>query len=135
MSAITAFRLWTEPEHVQAWWRPHGLAATSVEIDVRVGGRYRIGMGDPSGDTLFVGGTFTEVEPPHRLAYTWAWENGEFADTPDSLVTVEFREVGGATEIALTHERLPGIARPAHEAGWSDCLAAIAAMPDGGTQL
>ncbi len=120
----TAYRVWTEPEHVRRWWRPHGLSASLVEIDLRVGGRYRIGM-EPG--PLFVGGAFRELAPPHRLAYTWEWENGEFAGAGESLVTVEFRPVAAGTEVVVTHAPLPGPAGPAHASGWADCLAALAA--------
>jgi uncharacterized protein YndB with AHSA1/START domain len=120
-----AFRAWTEPEHVRRWWRPHGMGPTSVEIDLRPGGRYRIGMAGGDGEAVYVGGAFRELDPPHRLSYTWRWENGELAGTGESLVTVEFRAVPAGSRVTIRHELLADAARGAHEQGWSDCLDAL----------
>ena len=96
-----------------------------VEIDLRTGGRYRTCMRTPEGDR-WVGGEYTEVTPPERLVFTWAWEGDHAADSPDTLVTVEFRDLGDMTEVALTHERFGSAeSRDQHRHGWSsslDCL-------------
>ena len=73
-----------------------------------------------------MGGEYTEVTPPERLVFTWAWEDDHAADSPDTLVTVEFRDLGDMTEVALTHERFGSAeSRDQHRHGWSsslDCL-------------
>ena len=47
-----------------------------VEVDLRVGGRYRLAMCAPgAADTRVVGGEYLQVDPPGRLVYTWAWES------------------------------------------------------------
>ncbi len=82
-------------------------------------------MRTPEGDR-WVGGEYTEVTPPERLVFTWSWEGDYTADSPETLVTVEFRNLGDMTEVALTHERFGSVeSRDHHRHGWSsslDCL-------------
>jgi len=120
------FRAWTEPEVLRRWWAAApDWESTRAEVDVRVGGRYRLSMRDPqSGDEHTVGGEYVEIDPPARLVYTWTWEGGD-ADSPGagSTVTVEFLEDGERTTVVLTHD---GIAdersRDQHAQGWTGCL-------------
>lgn len=111
----------TDPEQMKFWMAPKGAVRESeVELDVRVGGRYRIVMHAPDGETHRVAGEFREVVPPHRLVYTWAWES-----TPErqSLVTIELRPTSDGTELVLTHQRLADRdARNRHLEGWVNCL-------------
>ena len=69
------FRMHSDPELFAQWWGPKGFSAPSVELDVRVGGRYRIAMQPPEGDRFYLSGEFREVDPPARLAYTFRWED------------------------------------------------------------
>lgn len=72
-------------------------------------------------------GTYREVDPPKRLAYTWRWESDP--DSPDTLVTVEFRDRGGSTDVVLTHELFPNEeARRQHDQGWTACLEKLAQL-------
>lgn len=115
------YRAWVESGEVQNWWGPKGYSCTDCEWDARVGGTYRNCMKTPEGNIICVGGTFQEVTPPERLVFTWRWEN---TDGPthgaETLVTVEFKDLGESTEIMLMHERFPNAeARDAHRNGWS----------------
>ena len=116
------FRAWTDPEILRRWWCPAGWAPGEIEIDLRVGGKYRIGMGKlGGGPPVCVRGDFLEVECPARLVYTWRWQNA-FEDMPETLVTVLFTDAPtGGTDVVLTHENLPEI--PVclrHWNGWRD---------------
>ena len=86
------YAAWTDPEQMKHWMGPSdAFGESEVTMDVRVGGRYRIVMHAPDGETHRVGGVYREIVPNSRLVYTWAWES-----TPEreSLVTLEFRPVG-----------------------------------------
>jgi uncharacterized protein YndB with AHSA1/START domain len=115
------YRAWTDPEALTQWFAPTDEYRTKVtELDVRVGGRYRVEMHSPEGKIHCVTGTYREVRPPHKLVYTWAWEG---QDMPETVVTVEFLDRGGSTEIALTHELFPTPeVRDEHAKGWTACL-------------
>jgi uncharacterized protein YndB with AHSA1/START domain len=80
-----------------------------MEIDLRVGGAYRIGMRRrPSDPGVYVYGRFLEVNCPERLVYTWQWQNA-FENMPETQVTVLFADAAGGTEVVLKHENLPAI--------------------------
>lgn len=98
------FAAWTEPEQLKQWWGPGFFETVFAEVDLRPGGRYELLL-EPGSMRLV--GEFREVTPPRRLVYTWRWEQG-VPDTRESLVTVEFREHGGGTEVVLVHDNFAG---------------------------
>jgi uncharacterized protein YndB with AHSA1/START domain len=118
------FRAWTEPKALRQWFAvAEGYTTPIAEVDLRVGGRYRLGMQAPDSDDLMVAaGAYREVTPPERLVFTWRWESVP-AEEPDTLVTVEFHERDGGTEVVLTHSLFAGAAeRDMHLQGWQGCL-------------
>ncbi|WP_373046881.1 SRPBCC domain-containing protein [Vulgatibacter sp.] len=113
------FAAWTMPERMQQWFAPGAMSA-AVEVDLRVGGSYRIEMRDPDGSVHATHGTWREIVPNRRLVFTWGWEG---PDRHESLVTVELFDRGGSTELLLRHERLASAeSRSQHEQGWLGCL-------------
>jgi uncharacterized protein YndB with AHSA1/START domain len=118
------FDAWTNPEVLRRWWAAAPDWDTpEADVDLRPGGRYRLSMRNPeTGDVHTVGGEYTEVSPPERLAYTWAWET--HGDHEESHVLVEFVADGDATEVRLTHSGLTSDeSRNNHEHGWRGCFA------------
>ena len=64
------FKVWTEAEHMKRWFRPsQAFTHQHVEIDLRVGGQYRVAFEGPDGNVDVVGGEFLEIAPPHKLVY------------------------------------------------------------------
>ncbi|MGH2519898.1 MAG: SRPBCC family protein, partial [Chloroflexota bacterium] len=116
---------WTTPALLKQWFAPGSMAVSAAEADVRVGGRYRIGMGGDGcegGKGSDVGGTYTEVTPESRLQFTWLLGDG----SPESLVTVEFREMEGGTQVHITHQGLVDAADVArHRHGWEGILSKL----------
>lgn len=115
------FRAWTTPEELRRWHAPPPLETPVAEVDLRVGGAYRVHMRAPDGAEYRVTGVYREVDPPTRLVYTWRWDT----DPPsaETLVTVTFVDRGAQTEVVLRHERFPTTdARTRHEQGWHGCL-------------
>jgi uncharacterized protein YndB with AHSA1/START domain len=111
------------------WWGAHeSFSAPIAEVDLKVGGKYRFGMLEPGKDAPYVAyGVYQEVVPPAKLVFTWTFEKMA-GDDPDfvpaeTLVTVEFIQKDGATEVVLTHKRFPDEhMRDEHQAGWGGCL-------------
>jgi uncharacterized protein YndB with AHSA1/START domain len=77
------------------WWRQEGDGWTfaGASIDLRVGGRYRLGMTGPDGKTHVAVGVYRDVHRPVRLAFTWDWEEPTNR-VGETLVTVEFKDAG-----------------------------------------
>ena len=112
------WRAWTEPQALSAWFgpgEPHSVLV--ADLDVRVGGRYRIRFRTPDGEEHEVGGSYEEVVPQRKLVFSWAWHS-----TPDrvSRVTVAMRPEAGGTVLDFLHERfVDAQARANHERGWT----------------
>jgi uncharacterized protein YndB with AHSA1/START domain len=94
--ARIVFEAWTKPELFKRWWVPKSLPITllSCEQDVRVGGKYKLVFG-ANGSTMEFFGTYTEVKPHVRLA----WTNDEGGQ--EQITTVTFVEKGGKTLLTV----------------------------------
>ncbi len=119
------WRAWTDPEAIKRWWGPGpGEPVSLAELDVRVGGRFRIVFGGPDGKAHECAGVYREVVPNRKLVFTWSWPN----TTPEreSLVTIVFLASGSGTELAFRHEQLfDEKVRDDHKRGWTGALAKL----------
>src|SRR4026207_1312533 len=99
--ARIAFEAWTKPELFKRWWAPEatGMSLLSCEMDVRVGGRYRLEFSYEGSKSAFFG-TYKEVTPHSRLV----WTNEESED--GAITTVTFEEKDGKTLLVM-HELYP----------------------------
>ena len=122
------FHAWTDRAELVRWFAPSADYSTVVsELDLRVGGRYRVEMRQKGGNVHTVFGTYQEIKRPEKIVFTWRWE-GE-ASPDDTLVTIEFHDLGNSTEVILTHERLPSTeARDKHTHGWNGCMDQLAGI-------
>ncbi|HZN71017.1 MAG TPA: SRPBCC domain-containing protein [Micromonosporaceae bacterium] len=93
----------TSPEHVSAWWGPHGTTTTVVEMEVRPGGRWRWVNNFAGGEAPFTG-EYLEVVPPERMVRTSAFDLGP--EGPPALETLTLDEVDGGTRLRW-HSRFP----------------------------
>ena len=101
--AHIVFEAWTKPELFKRWWAPKsmGVPLLSCEMDVRVGGRYRLEFGHDASKSMAFFGSYIEVTPHSRLV----WTNDEGGDG-GPVTTVTFEEKGGKTLLVL-HELYP----------------------------
>jgi uncharacterized protein YndB with AHSA1/START domain len=103
------YRAWLDPELVRRWMAPGDVRLTRVEIDERVGGRYRIWSG-PAG---WFDCELVALVPDRRLVFRWGFVGPDRDSGPayDSLLTVTLHEAaGGGTTLILVHERLDDLA-------------------------
>jgi len=100
--ARIVFEAWTKPELFKRWWAPKstGVSLLSCEMDVRVGGGYRLEFGHEASESMAFFGRYIEVIPYSRLV----WTNDESDDA--AVTTVTFEEKGGKTLLVL-HELYP----------------------------
>lgn len=120
--ARVVFEAWTNPDLFRKWWVPksYGLNLLSCDMDVRAGGEYRLKFLH-EGQTMEFFGTYTEVTPPTRLA----WTNDE-GDAGQTITTVTFEEIDGVTHVTV-HDLYPS--KDAVDTG------ASGAMPEAFDQL
>ena len=100
--ARLGFEAWTRAELFRRWWVPksYGLTLLACEMDVRVGGRYRLVFRHEESTMEFFG-TYLEVLPHSRLV----WTNDE-GDSGTTVTTVTFEENAGKT-LLVVHDRYP----------------------------
>jgi uncharacterized protein YndB with AHSA1/START domain len=120
--AEKVYAAWTEPAQIAHWFGPSETVAGSVhaEMDVRVGGRFRVRFKTENGEHHEVGGVYREVVPNEKLVFSWAWHT-----TPEreSLVTVLIRKEGEGAMLTLTHEQFfDQAACDGHKRGWTGTL-------------
>ncbi len=119
--AQAVFDAWTSEEVMRRWFHGQQAWETPVaEVDLRLGGTVRVVMRDPlKGTEHGGGGHYTEIDPPHRLAFTWTWDS----DDRETLIELDFEEVDGVTTVRLTHNNLRDRESVLnHEDGWGVCL-------------
>jgi uncharacterized protein YndB with AHSA1/START domain len=117
-SAQEVFEAWTSEEVLRRWFHADPEWETpTAEVDLRVGGRVRLVMRDPkAGEDYGATGEYTVVDPPHRLAFTWNWDD---QDSERQLIELEFAEHDGETTVRMTSHGIATEERvDSHREGW-----------------
>jgi uncharacterized protein YndB with AHSA1/START domain len=126
------YQAWTRPELIAQWFAP-GKTVSNITSDPRPGGEYRFEFfGLPCEadvdapqvpSAVSVVGVYKEVVPDERISYTWC--GSRFPDE-NTLVTVEFKDAQGGTEVTITHENFTSAeSRNQHQRGWEGCLTSL----------
>ncbi|MBO0695056.1 MAG: SRPBCC domain-containing protein [Verrucomicrobia bacterium] len=114
---------WTDPAQLKEWFGPENVKTRNLVADVRVGGRFRWDCTNPEGKEVTISGEYRELQPGKKIVFTWRFEEDEDWKNQNSIVTVEFFDREGGTEVRVTHERLPNAAsRDDHKQGWESVL-------------
>jgi uncharacterized protein YndB with AHSA1/START domain len=134
------FEAWTTPDLVSRWiWASLGQGVWA-ELDVRVGGAFRIYSRCVGGHHQGEGwsgmcGLYVEVDPGRKLVHTLHWDadvgynrTGRLA--LDEVVSVTFAPEGERTRIVLEHIGIPddGVSAATHRAGIEESLDMLAAV-------
>ena len=120
------FDAFVTAEAMRSWMCPRGMTLPEVQVDARVGGRFRITMRARDGDQFSAAGTYREIARPERIVYTWQWESGPMPPV-ETLITVSFSERDGGTDVRMTHSGFPDAAMcEPHQQGWSSCFNRLA---------
>ncbi|MGA8926312.1 MAG: SRPBCC domain-containing protein, partial [Solirubrobacterales bacterium] len=85
----------------------------------RVGGRVRVVMRDPDGEPVAAGGEYTLIERPHRLAFTWTFDD---APSNQQMIELEFTERDGVTTVLFVNSDISEARREAQDEGWRTCF-------------
>jgi uncharacterized protein YndB with AHSA1/START domain len=120
------FRAWTTPELVKRWWHANRGEVTLVEIDLRVGGKWRYVMIAHDGFEVGFHGEYLEVVPDERIVSREVYEGlpeGVPAEEGGTVNTATFDEVDGRTMVTLLVQATNKVSRDAIiESGMEDGL-------------
>jgi uncharacterized protein YndB with AHSA1/START domain len=118
------FTAWTDSSALEQWFKPMGTTTVVRQLELRVGGEFYFDLHHPTGEQTYIVGRYIEIRRPEKLVFTWSSPSTQDHDT---LVTLEFSEHSGVTEMILVHQRFTNISMTeGHLAGWSSCLDLIA---------
>jgi len=128
-SIEAVFGAWTTREAMEAWYRDGDLFVARVtELDLRVGGRYRVEFGPADQAPYVEYGEYLEIDPPHRLVMTETLEGVE-SPWANTTVSVELHDESGKTHLTLTHSGFPTTGhRDLAAGGWPGFLERIEAL-------
>lgn len=123
------FAAFTDASILSNWFGPENMEVPEADMDVRVGGAYRIRMQSKNGEEDHtVAGVYREIDPPKKLSFTWAWQGDEMPGV-ETLVTLEFAATEAGTTMTLTQEGFEQASfRDHHNEGWCssfNCLDAV----------
>jgi uncharacterized protein YndB with AHSA1/START domain len=135
------FEAWTKPEYLLQWYAPRGCTIRFAAIDVRPGGRFHSCIHNPSFGDCWCVGVYREIVRPERIVYTLATadsagneiEPAKAGHDPrwprETLVTVTFEDLRGATQLTLEQNVLESLAKHtgAHPS-WLEMLDRLAAL-------
>jgi uncharacterized protein YndB with AHSA1/START domain len=116
------FALLTDPEKILRWM------GTEAQVEPRDGGLYLVNV---SG-ARFARGSFREVMPVHRLAYSFGWDGSEEVPPGSSLIEIDLIEQQDGTLLRLTQTGLPTVEQcESHAKGWAHYLGRLAEVAAG----
>ncbi len=127
------FAAWTIPEQVAQWLHPGPEWQNPVvDIDLRVGGKYRFGFQkDGESNIDYVGGFYREIIANRRLVFTWCWEPPNEHAGIETIITVEFNQVDSDTEVVIQQVGfLDNAMKLRHSDGWSGALDQLQCLRD-----
>ena len=117
------YRAWTEPELIRRWWHANRGTMTVVEVDLRVGGRWRYAMLAHGSFEVAFHGVYREVVPNERLVSTEVFEGFPDAEAAAAVDTVTFGDIPGGTQVTMLVKHVKREHRDAHiESGMEDGL-------------
>ena len=117
------YAAWTDPELMRQFMCPEDVTFDNAQLDVRVGGKYRIVMNLPDSEKYVAYGVYKDVQPAKRLSMTWTWEENDKAEEHETLLTIDLAPNGTGTDLTLTHEKLASQkSAEDHTHGWTSIL-------------
>jgi uncharacterized protein YndB with AHSA1/START domain len=125
------WRVWTEPEHLAAWWGPTVFTNPVCEVDLRVGGRMHIIMRAPDGFEHAADAVFEEIDPPNLLVWTMDAVSLTGETLLKSRTTVTLKAEGGKTRLIIVSEAYGVVPEAVQmlagmDAGWNQSIDKLA---------
>ena len=122
--------MWNDPESIKKWWGPTGYSCAVAQNDLKIGGRYFLGMQAPDGKISYNIGIYTEIDPMKKIVSKLSFADesgtpvpashyglpGNWAD--EATVMVEFTAMDGKTQVQITESEIPMIMKLFAGMGW-----------------
>ncbi|MGH9488747.1 MAG: SRPBCC family protein [Terriglobales bacterium] len=126
--AVRVFSALADTAQRRQWWGGERFHLTSMENDLRVGGRWAMRF-DAYGRASGMSGVYRVIDPPRLLEFTWNpdW----YENASESVVRFELEERAGVTQVRLTHSGLVSEGDRANHRGWPDILRWLRDYADG----
>ena len=129
------FAAWTTPHDIMRWFGPETCQVLSAQVDLKVGGQYHFRVKGQEMGELDLRGVYREIKRPSRLVYTWNWQGRPEVEFGETVVTVDFLDKEGFTEVQITHDHFPNTeTREKHNYGWNGCLDKLQGLLQAGQQ-
>jgi uncharacterized protein YndB with AHSA1/START domain len=114
------FAMFANVEMVSRWLTPSPeIRLTVLQFDFNKGGSYRFAYHVPSADTVIVAGSYSVIEPPSKIVFSWVIEPPDEHAGIESVVSVDITRDGSGSELVIRHEKLGRTdAIERHAAGW-----------------
>ncbi|MBU6496756.1 MAG: SRPBCC domain-containing protein [Acidobacteria bacterium] len=132
------FDAFTDPEQLMKWWWPNGFNCPSAEVDLRVGGTYRLAMQWPEWIPVeaqfshYLAGEYYEIDRPHRLVMSGRAVNEEQGELFATLIEVTFETDEKGTALTVRQSYFdplpPPQAMAGAEQGWTEQLDKLEAL-------
>jgi glutathione S-transferase len=139
------FDAFTDADQLMKWWWPNGFSCPAAEVDLRVGGKYRLAMEHPGsipGEAQFshhMGGEYFEIDRPNRLVMSGRAVNNEQGEIFATLIEVTLEARDGGTALTMRQSYFepmpPAEARAGAEQGWSEQLDKLERLLGGQTEV
>lgn len=114
------YEAWVNPQILVQWWGPEGMTTPVHELNTFEGGSWTATMENAEGVQNTSSGVYTVMEPPKRLAFTWAWTQEDGSRGHETEVDLIFTKTDGGTLMVLTQGSFEGSeGRDNHGYGWS----------------
>jgi uncharacterized protein YndB with AHSA1/START domain len=120
----------TTPEGITQWWGPDAGPVLAAEVDLRVGGHYRVRFVRMLDSTEYESsGEFLEIVRPELVVMSWRWSD-RMPDPGESRVEFALKSIPEGTELTFTHSQLQDDeeTRLGHEAGWTGAFDKLEAI-------
>lgn len=122
VSAERLFEVWTKAEMLKEWFCPESMTVPEAEVDLKVGGKFKITMRSKDGNDYTATGEYIEIDKPNKIVMSWKWENDMFKDE-STILSAKFKEMGEETELKLTHTKLSSEKSvESHTDGWVSAM-------------
>lgn len=135
------FDAFTDPVQLMQWWWPNGFTCPAAEVDLRVGGTYRLAMTWPDFIPVdarfshYLAGEYFEIDRPHRLVMSGRAVNDVEGELFATRIEVDFEARAGGTALTVRQDYFepmpPAGAMAGAEQGWSEQLEKLARLLGG----